>query len=163
MFLSNSLYDKLKWVVQYLLPGLGTLYFALAAIWDLPNTEQVVGTLSALAVFLGTLLGLSSMNYNKAMEKEGVLTSTVMDESKLYPVTNNFILTEKSHQVIKWVVMILLPASGAFYYALSNLWSLPYTKEVVGTITAITSFAGLLLGYSTKQYNKTVDGSLSQK
>ena len=42
MFLNNNLYDKLKWVVQYLLPGLGTLYFALAAIWDLPYLEDPI-------------------------------------------------------------------------------------------------------------------------
>ena len=61
--LNNSLYDKLKWVAQYLLPALGTLYFALAGIWGLPYGEQVVGTITAIDTFLGVILGISSAKY----------------------------------------------------------------------------------------------------
>lgn len=61
---TNSTYDKLKWVAQYLLPGLGTLYFALSNIWGLPNGEQVVGTITAVDAFIGMLLGISSSNYD---------------------------------------------------------------------------------------------------
>lgn len=60
---SNDTYDKLKWVAQYLIPGLGTLYFTLSGIWGLPYGEQVVGTLTAIDTFLGILLGISSANY----------------------------------------------------------------------------------------------------
>ena len=31
---SNKIYDALKWIALYLLPALGTLYFALSGIWD---------------------------------------------------------------------------------------------------------------------------------
>ena len=44
MKLSNKVYDVLKWIAMYLLPALGTLYFALAGIWNFPYGEQVVGT-----------------------------------------------------------------------------------------------------------------------
>ncbi len=60
---SNDTYNKLKWVAQYLLPGIGTLYFTLSGIWGLPYGEQIVGTLTALDAFLGVLLGISSRNY----------------------------------------------------------------------------------------------------
>lgn len=63
MTLSNKVYDTLKWIAQILLPGLGTLYFALSSIWGLPYCEQVVGTLSAVTVFIGMLLGLSAAKY----------------------------------------------------------------------------------------------------
>lgn len=63
--MSNKTYDKLKWVAQYLLPALGTLYFALASIWELPYGEQVVGTITAVDTFLGVILGVSSANYKK--------------------------------------------------------------------------------------------------
>lgn len=63
MTLSNKAYDTLKWIGQILLPGLGTLYFAIAGIWGLPYCEQVVGTLSAITVFIGMLLGLSAAKY----------------------------------------------------------------------------------------------------
>lgn len=47
------------------LPALGTLYFALAGIWNLPCGEQVVGTIAAIDTFMGVILGISSANYNK--------------------------------------------------------------------------------------------------
>ena len=69
MILSNKLYDVLKWIAMYLLPALGTLYFALASIWGLPYGEQVVGTITALDTFIGVLLGISSTQYDKAEQQ----------------------------------------------------------------------------------------------
>lgn len=63
--MSNKTYDILKWVAQIVLPALGTLYFALSAIWGLPYGEQVVGTITAADAFLGALLGVSTANYKK--------------------------------------------------------------------------------------------------
>jgi hypothetical protein len=63
MKLSNSTYDALKWVAQILLPALGTLYFALTKIWGLPYGTEIVGTITCVDVFLGALLGISTMNY----------------------------------------------------------------------------------------------------
>ena len=68
MVLNNRVYDVLKWIALYLLPALGTLYFALAGIWNLPYGEEVVGTITAVDTFLGVLLGISSANYNKQTE-----------------------------------------------------------------------------------------------
>lgn len=65
MKLSNKVYDVLKWIALYLLPALGTLYFALSGIWGLPYGEQIVGTITAADTFLGVLLGISSANYKK--------------------------------------------------------------------------------------------------
>ena len=66
MKMSNKVYDTLKWVAMYLLPALGTLYFALAGIWGLPYGEQIVGTITAVDTFLGVMLGISSAQYNKS-------------------------------------------------------------------------------------------------
>ena len=63
--LSNKTYDILKWIAQFLLPALGTLYFALAGIWGFPYGEQVVGTITAVDTFLGVILGISTAQYNK--------------------------------------------------------------------------------------------------
>lgn len=67
MKMSNKLYDALKWVAQILLPAIATLYFALAQIWGLPYSEEIVGTITAIDAFLGALLGISSYNYRKEM------------------------------------------------------------------------------------------------
>ena len=64
MKLSNRVYDILKWIALYLLPALGTLYFALAGIWNLPMGEEIVGTITALDTFLGVLLGISAVKYH---------------------------------------------------------------------------------------------------
>lgn len=69
MKLNNRVYDALKWVALILIPALATLYFALSGIWGFPFGEQIVGTLTAIDTFLGTLLGISTLNYNK--NKEG--------------------------------------------------------------------------------------------
>ena len=66
MKISNKTYDALKWIAQYLLPALGTLYFALAGIWGLPFGEQIVGTITAVDTFLGVMLGISTAQYNKS-------------------------------------------------------------------------------------------------
>ena len=68
MKISNKTYDTLKWVAQYLLPAVGTLYFALAGIWNLPYGEEIVGTITAVDTFLGVLLGISNAQYKKAKE-----------------------------------------------------------------------------------------------
>ena len=66
MKMSNKVYDILKWIAQIFLPACGTLYFALAGIWNFPNAEGVVGTITAIDTFLGCLLGISTANYNKS-------------------------------------------------------------------------------------------------
>lgn len=75
--MSNKVYDILKWVALVVLPALATLYFALSGIWGFPYGEQIVGTITAIDTFLGALLGISSINYNKEM------TQTTFNEDNL--------------------------------------------------------------------------------
>lgn len=63
-------------------------------------------------------------------------------------------MTNKTYDVLKYIAMIVLPAIGTLYYALAELWHLPYPTEVVGTITAVDTFLGALLRISTAQYKK---------
>jgi len=65
MKISNKLYDTLKFIAQILLPAIATLYFALATIWGLPYGEAIVGTITAIDLFLGAILGISTSEYNK--------------------------------------------------------------------------------------------------
>lgn len=67
--MSNKAYDVLKWVAMYLLPALGTLYFALAGIWGLPFGEEIVGTITAIDTFLGVILGISNSQYKKRVDE----------------------------------------------------------------------------------------------
>lgn len=63
--LTNKTYDVLKTIALIWLPALGTLYFSLAGIWDLPYPEQVVGTITAVDTFLGAVLGIATASYSK--------------------------------------------------------------------------------------------------
>lgn len=66
--MSNKLYDILKFIAQIVLPALGTLYFSLATKWGLPYAEQIVGTITVVDTFLGTILGISTIKYNKSKD-----------------------------------------------------------------------------------------------
>ena len=69
MKMNNKVYNVLKWIALVVLPAIATLYFALATIWNLPYSEQIVGTITAVDTFLGAILGISNYNYNKANKK----------------------------------------------------------------------------------------------
>lgn len=68
MMLSGKAYNILKWVTLIALPAVGTLYFALSNIWGFPMGEQVVGTINIICTFIGTLIGISTVNYNKDLK-----------------------------------------------------------------------------------------------
>ena len=63
-------------------------------------------------------------------------------------------MSNKVYDVLKWIAMVVLPAIGTLYFALANIWGFPYAEEIVGTITAVDTFLGVLLGISTSHYNK---------
>lgn len=68
-----------------------------------------------------------------------------------------FIFSNKTYDVLKWIAQILLPALGALYFGLAQIWGLPYGEQIVGTITVIDTFLGVILGISTANYNKQMD------
>ena len=66
-------------------------------------------------------------------------------------------LSNNSYDILKWIAQILLPALGTLYFALSKIWGLPYATEVVGTIAAVDTFLGAVLGISTVRYNASIE------
>lgn len=69
MFIQGKMYDAVRWTAQVVLPAVATFYFTVAQIWGLPNAEQVVGTLVALATLLGVFVGLSKVSYDRSGAK----------------------------------------------------------------------------------------------
>lgn len=65
MTTSNKVYDVLKAIALYILPGIATLYFALAGIWGLPYGEQIVGTITAVDTFLGVIVKIMKSKWDK--------------------------------------------------------------------------------------------------
>lgn len=65
MKLSNKTYNILKWIALVGLSAVGTLYGTLSKIWGLPYGTEIVETVVAIELFLGTFLGISNIQYNK--------------------------------------------------------------------------------------------------
>ena len=63
-------------------------------------------------------------------------------------------MTNKTYDVLKFIATIILPALGTLYFALSQIWGLPYGEEIIGTITAIVTFLATILKVSSVQYYK---------
>ena len=66
-------------------------------------------------------------------------------------------MNDKLYDALKWIAQILLPAVATLYFAIAQIWGLPYAEQIVGTITAIDAFLGALLGVSTIQYKKRIE------
>ena len=63
-------------------------------------------------------------------------------------------MCDKTYNVLKWMAQLLRPAMGTLYFALASIWHLPYGEQVVGTITAVDAFLGVILGITTAQYKQ---------
>lgn len=61
--MSNKVYDCLKWITMVCLPAVTTLWLTLASIWGFPYAEPIGATMGAVTVFLGAILGISSIKY----------------------------------------------------------------------------------------------------
>lgn len=68
MKLSNKLYDVLKFIVTIVSPALCTLIATLAAIYGF-NSAIIVGTITAITTFVGAIIGISTVKYNKEIEE----------------------------------------------------------------------------------------------
>lgn len=62
--------------------------------------------------------------------------------------------SNKVYDILKWIALYFLPAAGTLYFALSGIWGLPYGEAIVGTITAVDTFLGVILGISSSAYRK---------
>lgn len=63
-------------------------------------------------------------------------------------------IPDKLYDILKWVVIIVLPALATLYAALAAVWAWPNPDQVVTTITAVDTFLGAVLCISSATYNK---------
>ena len=62
-------------------------------------------------------------------------------------------LPNKVYDILKYLTIIVLPAIGALYTGLAQIWELPYAAQIPATITVICTFLGAILCISTALYN----------
>lgn len=68
--MTNRVYDRLKDLALIILPALATLWLAISNIWGLPYGEEIAATITAVDVFLGAVLKISSLTYMNKKELE---------------------------------------------------------------------------------------------
>lgn len=78
--LNNTAYDVAKDAVTLWLPALATFYVLLAGLWDLPKPNEITGTLTGLATFLGVVLKVSTSSYNNGKLENPDNKKTVLVE-----------------------------------------------------------------------------------
>ena len=61
-------------------------------------------------------------------------------------------MSNKTYDTLKYIAQIVLPALGTLYFAIAEIWGLPSAKQIVGTITAVDTFMGVVLRISSNQY-----------
>lgn len=71
-------------------------------------------------------------------------------------------MSNKTYDVLKFIAQIVIPALATLYYSLGTIWNLPRVTEVVGTMTAIDTFLGCLLGISTINYEEKKKAELKE-
>lgn len=69
-----------------------------------------------------------------------------------------FLLSDSVYTILKWVTMIVIPASATAYVGLAGVWGWPYADEIAKTAAVVCTLFGALLGISTAQYNKQEQG-----
>lgn len=66
MIIPDKIYNILKWTCLIALPAIAVFYFAISKIWGLPYGAEITATINAVAVLIGSLIGISQHNINKA-------------------------------------------------------------------------------------------------
>lgn len=69
-----------------------------------------------------------------------------------------FILSNRTYDITKRFVQVVLPAISALYFGLGQIWGFPETEKVVGSLAVITTFLGVCLGISHKTYVNSGEG-----
>jgi len=106
-FLSSQAYDIIKWLAQIGFPALGSLYFALAQIWNFPNAEKVVGTIVVIDTFLGALLSFAAKSYNASDTKyDGAIEVQTTSTGKSFSLNlNSDPYTLEDQQVVTFKIV----------------------------------------------------------
>ena len=70
MIINDKVYNILKWICITVVPALNILIATLCALYGWSWGNIVIGTIDAAAVFVGTIIGVGSVKYQKALKEE---------------------------------------------------------------------------------------------
>jgi len=69
-------------------------------------------------------------------------------------------MVQRHYDFLKALAQLWIPGLATLYFTIAEIWHLPYGPEVVGTLTAIDTFLGVILRISTGKYVPPSDGQL---
>jgi hypothetical protein len=156
--MSNGTYDVLKWITTILLPSVAILYVSLADTWGLPNSGEVAATITAIIVFLGAILQISSLEYKTSVHILSPIKH--LAQMRLVQVKGFFGLNPDTYDKLKFLAQVLLPGLSTFYVALAAIWGLPLSDQISATTIAVVLFINALLQISTLKYNAEVASTM---
>ena len=70
MKIPDKLYDTLKWIAVIVIPALVVLIKTVFPAWHIPHAEEISTTVAAVGLFLGAIIGVSTVSYNKTKNNE---------------------------------------------------------------------------------------------
>ena len=65
VFKNSKVYDVLKWICLTVVPALNILITSLCALYGWGWGNIVIGTIDAIAVFVGAILGFGAYKYKR--------------------------------------------------------------------------------------------------
>jgi hypothetical protein len=69
-------------------------------------------------------------------------------------------MVQRHYDFLKNLAQLYLPGLATLYFTLSQIWGIPFGPEVVGSITAVDTFLGVILKVSTSKYRPPTDGNV---
>lgn len=68
MKFNNKTYDILKYIALIALPALQVFWLTIGKIWNIEYTVEIGATIGAVALLLGTLLGVSNKQFKSMID-----------------------------------------------------------------------------------------------
>ena len=61
-------------------------------------------------------------------------------------------LSNKAYDILKWVALVVIPASATLVLTVGKIWGLPYYDNIGATISAVGLFIAAIIGVSSKDF-----------
>lgn len=70
-------------------------------------------------------------------------------------------MKDKTYDVLKYIAQLILPAIATLCLTLAGIWNIPFGEQIAGTITAVNTFLGVILGIANSTYKKRIGKEVS--
>lgn len=61
-------------------------------------------------------------------------------------------LSNRTYDILKWIALVVIPASATLVLTVGKIWGLPYYDNIGATISAVGLFIAAVIGVSSKDF-----------